>query len=375
MKRIALGYLLCLFALTALSQKKATISFSIDGTIGGLKEGTDVYLIGSKEVKGRGTVDDTVSSVKSSKQRFMFSGTATDAGTPVRIAIKEQPMPLFLFLGNDQVKLNGNISQWPEVEITGSPFTRQYRHYADLELNLMTKLLGDKENFQKTRDSFIEENKHQPIAAYAVARAGRIGHGDNWDVQRMGAFYNNLSKEVKFSYWGKQLAEKVENMRMQAELLERMKNKGAIPAFNLREENGKIVNIKDLVAKNKYTLIDFYSSGCPACVEAVPGMTDALKAFASQGFGVIGISIDHSSERWIQTLNRFYRQVPWKNYLDVEQTYINIFNGLAVPGYLLVDSELKVVAMDYLTPLGPTAPKEESTHLGANLKEALKAYF
>lgn len=74
------------------------------------------------------------------------------------------------------------------------------------------------------------------------------------------------------------------------------------PDFNLKDMNGKDVNLAEL--KGKVVLINFWATWCEGCQVEIPWFVEFQKEFASRGLVVVGISLDDdgwkSVKPWIK---------------------------------------------------------------------------
>ena len=66
------------------------------------------------------------------------------------------------------------------------------------------------------------------------------------------------------------------------------------PEFSLTDINGQPLKLSDF--KGKVVLLDFWATWCGPCRIEIPGFIELQKKYASQGFTMIGISMDDSPE-------------------------------------------------------------------------------
>ena len=55
--------------------------------------------------------------------------------------------------------------------------------------------------------------------------------------------------------------------------------------------------------KKKYVLVDFWTSWCRPCMMEMPNVKRNWERYRSQGFEVVGISLDGNRQAWMQAIN------------------------------------------------------------------------
>ena len=92
--------------------------------------------------------------------------------------------------------------------------------------------------------------------------------------------------------------------------------------------------------KGKVVLIDFWSTTCVPCVREMPDLKALYLKYKTQGFDVIGVTLDDDKEvlqRFIQT-----EQLPWPQYFDPKGSQSPIAQEFAIrsiPVVWLVDRQ------------------------------------
>lgn len=108
------------------------------------------------------------------------------------------------------------------------------------------------------------------------------------------------------------------------------------PAIDTTDVDGHRVRLADL--KGKVVLVSFWTSWCPPCLEAFPGLNSLAKKYQGRGFEVLGVNLDahHEEIRDLKTATPIVRRVlihhgvTWPNVLNDDGTEGDIARAYGV---------------------------------------------
>lgn len=108
--------------------------------------------------------------------------------------------------------------------------------------------------------------------------------------------------------------------------------------------NGEELALKDYVAKNKYTLLEFWASWCSPCRAEIPILKQAYKKFKDKGFEIYSLSIDEKKDDWKFALKE--DKTTWIQTLGKEKgtEIITSYGVDGIPASFLIDQNGKIIA-------------------------------
>lgn len=169
-----------------------------------------------------------------------------------------------------------------------------------------------------------------------------------WDIAlNYGTVYieNDRRKVLEISQL---FSEKIKNTKTFEALVNNIINdlelvKGASMPNLFFNEYDRVLEVAN---QNKYTLIDFWFSGCQPCLDQFGTYKDIYARHKQNGFEIIGISTDGEDKvgKWKQVISKF--EINWINYLDTngirtENLFIRKF-----PTNFLIDKNGKILEKD-----------------------------
>lgn len=138
--------------------------------------------------------------------------------------------------------------------------------------------------------------------------------------------------------------ETVQAMKTEMKNLNATKVGAAYTDFSMPAIDGTTLSVSDVVKANKVTMIDFWASWCGPCRMEMPAVKAAYSKYHDKGFGIIGVSLDHSEEAWKKAVEEL--QLPWQHISDLkgwECAGAELYGVKAIPATVLI-MDGKIVA-------------------------------
>lgn len=365
--------LVAIYLLAVACSTKSATSYTINGSIDGLDDGTVMQLaIGATHKTPEPIAETTVTSGK-----FSFNGSI------------EQPMMFYIRVkdGYGLIKLiaeNGTISISAQVnkqkndesifynfeglKISGSKvhdlYLKKMAPHRMLDSiywanNLKHQDISDKISSARYNkdDALVDSlsNTEEGIrmaedeinffhTADSTVKQIIIENGDSWwgpllmldmlsyFTPEQESWYEGFSQEAKDSYYGKIVGE---------ELFPKGFMGKRVPALTLIDREKREITLSEVTKGKKYYLIDFWASWCAPCRKEMPNLRNLYEQYSPKGFEIVSISIDRREADWIKAIDE--EKLQWPNFLDNKMAS-DAFEVKAIPAMFIVDEAGVVIA-------------------------------
>ena len=334
---------------TALVSCNTQDNLTIKGNIAGLESGN---LIVAKIENNRPTNIDTVE-VKGGK--FAYSEKMENAEFRLFLLESDKQKGMFIYVGNDNVTLEGNVDSLDKADIKGSKsndlytglikdFTKVQEEKGELYQEAqMAQMQKDSIKLESLKDAIDQNAKKGENVVYDFAKANSSDAlaawsintlVQNFDYEKVNPIYEGFSQEVKDSQYGKDLGDRLTKLAKLAE--------GAVaPDFTLTTTTGEEYKLSD--QKGKYVLIDFWAHWCKPCRAENPNNVALIEKYGKDGFTIAGISVDRpqDKEKWLKAIQD--DKINYTQMLDTKEVNKE-YDVRFIPTTLLLDKEGKIIA-------------------------------
>ncbi len=117
------------------------------------------------------------------------------------------------------------------------------------------------------------------------------------------------------------------------------------PSFSGVDVDGDALALSDFYGS--VVLLDFWASWCGPCRQTIPHLKQLYSRYASQGFKVVGVSLDNSAG----ALRRFKQKfrIPWRSHFDGRgwrNQVARMYGVTSIPKSYLLDRQGRIIAFD-----------------------------
>ncbi len=115
-----------------------------------------------------------------------------------------------------------------------------------------------------------------------------------------------------------------------------------------KDRTGNEIKLSDLVAKNKYTILEFWASWCGPCRGEIPNLKKAYAKYHGKGLEILSVSLDSKESAWLQALD--VEKTTWPNVAitgEFQNPQVLKYGITGIPASYLIDQNGKIVASNY----------------------------
>lgn len=355
MKHILTTIALLLSALNMSAQQ----GYVIKGIAEGAAEGDTVYLCSIKNLYVITRLDSTIISNGKYEFRGEQSGCVFRYLIPYHNGKAQSYSSVLLEDAEITVRsFPSDTKKESEVSSTGLNY-KLWQEYKQLGKPWSDELVA---NFMITRDSTATKANQRVAEVKMDSLRNLQRQAENQFMREhlpaaicdiiLGSNYASMSDEEKQQTL-KLFSEKLPDganyrqLAAEAEVLAPVAVGKKFTDFTMQNPDGKDIKVSDIVAKNKYTLIDFWASWCGPCRTEMPYVLETYDKYHSQGFEVVGVSLDNKHEAWIKAIEDL--ALPWPQMSDLKGWQCEgaaIYKVRAIPANILVDQQGIIRARD-----------------------------
>lgn len=354
---ILLGLLLFLLSSLTYAQEDLMKTFRIEGTVnrktGNIKiekfPATDYYPVG---------IDDVVAEIANYK--FVIEGQIPYP-QGFTLSFEDYYYSNVFVIDPGTQQLVCNVDSVGETPIVSNSTMMEYELYSDAFLHVVKgrdllrlkrdsllrkhknalpsseqfKLDQELKGYYVESDSillrYVESRPNSYLAFWKFANLFRfVGYEPIYE-----SIFSQFSDSIKTTYTGETISNKIE-------LAKSLKVGSKFPVISLVDIDHRSIDSISF-SKYKYTLVDFWYSGCRPCIVQFPHLRNLYEKYENVGFEIVGISTDKKNfnNKWIRAIDNY--KLNWAQYWDVDgkeskNLSINVF-----PANFLVDKNGRII--------------------------------
>jgi thiol-disulfide isomerase/thioredoxin len=168
------------------------------------------------------------------------------------------------------------------------------------------------------------------------------------DLPKAIELVQQLKKDFPETKMGQEADEIVASLKQQAEVgkIQKQLVEGSVfPDFDEKDLDGKPLSVGGL--KGKVVLIDFWATWCGPCRNELPNVIETYQKHKSEGFAIIGVSLDQSEEKLKDFIAE--KKMTWPQYFDGKgwgNKLAGKYGIQGIPATFLLDGQGKIIGRD-----------------------------
>ena len=320
---------LTMFFFIACNQPKT--SFSIKGTLDSGFQADSVFLYNDKEeivasaaVKSgkfilKGSVSEPQNAVMGTQERGMGKLILENADYTYdykngRIYIKGGPLHNLVLGFESGDEYNDAVDAYMDME--DAIYAGGDRDPDDItpeEKRQLKEKMNAALNIENRNLNKVIDDPQAPVLAKAFA-VSRTQEWERYSVENRIALLKSYEKELGGSNTIAALRALWEEMDKGEKMKESVGAGKMFKDIEAKDVNGNTIKLSDIIAKNKYTILEFWASWCGPCRGEIPNLKKAYARYKSKGLEIFAISLDNNKDKWVKALTQ--ENTPWLNVVD-----------------------------------------------------------
>lgn len=116
------------------------------------------------------------------------------------------------------------------------------------------------------------------------------------------------------------------------------------PDFVMPDANGNTVKFSNVVFNSKMTILYFWRTDCPFCMQETPNMKRLAELYSDNGLSIVAVSLDKDRAAWLSAIKD--KTTGWVHLNDMKgggSSAVDVYSVSATPGVFVINSDGKII--------------------------------
>jgi thiol-disulfide isomerase/thioredoxin len=384
MKKLILlnyAFFICIIVLNAQTNSKQNEDqekFILEATVKGFEDSVKIIVNVFRKDMSIDRDNETTAYILNGK--FVLSG---DFEQPTKLSIRFHPKDpenikdfeyLFLWVENKRMYLEGEKGKMYAAQVSGSKIQDQYAEYVskiapfiieNKQITDSSRTVKDlpaiKKNEFRTRSyhCFQEKNKienefiftHPKYYFTSAEIVCDLTYSLNiLDRKRINQFFDQLPDNYKTNVYGMQIKDFINKTGMaynrsviEKKAVLKIRKGKTVPDFKLKTATSEDFSLYSI--RDKYIVLDFWSSGCGPCIKGFPKMKEYYNKYKRQ-IEFIGIGCYEKIDTWKNSIQS--NQLDWLQVINEKGLESDVYLKYGIKGLptkIILDKEKKIIGI------------------------------
>ena len=310
-------------------------------------------------------------------EAFTFNGELEEPGL-YYLTVDNVPGQLPIFLENSNIDIDLNKDNIFASSVTGSKSNDLYKAYNDEFKALNQKysranqllngrrVANDTDGIKKHQKNFKALQKQLKELPVKFAKENPKSYVSLYNITKLLSFrkpdleiitdaFEALHQDLKNSTEGLKIKSRLEQFKTQAEIEAKTAVGNLAPDFSGPSTDGTVISLKEITAKSKVTLVDFWAAWCGPCRKENPNVVKMYEKYYEKGLEIIGVSLDGDPNRRQANPKKAWEEaiatdgLKWyhiSNLKGFQGPIARAYNIRGIPKMFLLDNQGKIIGKD-----------------------------
>ncbi len=187
---------------------------------------------------------------------------------------------------------------------------------------------------------YVDGNTDNLGGVFMLFQMSTTGSGNIVPTEQVVARFGNFTPEMQATVMMTEIGRRIEQAKAKEAAFE-----GKYLEIVSTTPDGEELKLSDIIAANRFTLVDFWASWCGPCLAELPFLKETYSEYHDLGFEIFGVSLDDDGTAWRKAIadnEMIWPQVG--SMMGWKEPAAELYGVRSIPASWLIDADGKIVA-------------------------------